>query len=362
MSIPVRVGVIGCGRISSRYFRQLSLYENVEVVACADLDYERARTSAELFGIHNAYGVDDLLGDDDVGLVLNLTVPQAHTEVSLAAINAGKHIYSEKPLGIDRADGAAIVQAAADRTVMAACAPDTFLGAGIQTSRKLLDAGIIGEPFAAAAYFVESGHEHSHPSPGFFYLRGGGPVLDMGPYYLTALVVLLGPIARVSSFAKRTYEVRTSCNHPGLSFPVEVPTHVVGALQFRGGATASTMMSFDVWASETPRIEIYGTEGTISVPDPNTFNGPVRVKIGNGVWKEVPMEFAEGGRGLGVAEMAYAIQHGIPSRIDASLANHILDAMVALHESSDLATHVDLKTTCARPEPLPIGLLEGQVF
>ena len=350
---PFRVGVVGCGTISPRYFDHLAVYDDIEVIACADIDADRARSAAERFSVPKACSVDDLLADYEVDLVLNLTVPQAHAQVSLAAIDAGKHVYSEKPLAVDRAEGAAIVRAAAERGVMAGCAPDTFLGAGIQTSRKLLDEGCIGKPVGAAASFTSPGHEHWHPNPGFYYLRGGGPVFDMGPYYLTALVVLLGPINRVSSSAKRTREVRIGDAHPGVEFPVEVPTHVTGSLDFANGATASITMSFDVWVSEAPRIEIFGTEGTMSVPDPNTFGGPVRVKEGRGQWSDMPLQFAEGGRGIGVAEMASAIREDRNSRIDAVLSNHVLDVMHALHESSDEGRHIDLQTTCARPKPLP---------
>ncbi len=348
---PLGVGVIGCGDISPKYLDHLAGYDHLRVVSCADLIHERAASSAARHGIPRAYSPAETLADPDVDIALNLTTPQAHAQVSLAAIEAGKHLYSEKPLAVERADGAAIIQAASEFGVMAGCAPDTFLGAGIQTSRKLLDDGMIGQPIGAAASFTSPGHEHRHPNPAFYYLRGGGPLFDMGPYYLTAMVALLGPIARVSGFAKRTYEERTSGIHPGVSFPVEAPTHVAGALDFACGAAAVITMSFDVWGSEAPRLEIYGTKGTISVPDPNTFGGPVRVKVGTGAWTEMPLQFTEGGRGIGVADMAYAIRASAPSRMDAALANHVLDAMQAIHESSDLRRHVDVQTTCARPEP-----------
>ena len=351
---PLRVGVIGCGNISPQYFKGLAVYDHVRVVSCADAIHDRALAAAARYGIPRVYSVGEMLADPGVDLVVNLTLPQSHAEVSLAAIGAGKHVYSEKPLAVERVEGDEIVRAAAEGGVMAGCAPDTFLGAGIQTSRALLDAGVIGRPIWAAASFTAPGHEHRpprHPNPGFYYLRGGGPVFDMGPYYLTALVVLLGPIARVSGFAKRTHEERASEVHPGARFPVEVPTHVAGALDFACGAAATITMSFDVWASESPRLEIYGTEGTISVPDPNTFGGPVRVRRAGGEWTEEPLGFEEGGRGIGVADMARAIRSGRPSRMDARLANHVLDAMHALHDSSEQGRHIGLRTTCERPEP-----------
>ena len=353
---PLGVGLIGCGSVSNRYFRHLPVYDHVRVVGCADMIHERARDAAGRFGIPKAYPVADMLADPDVDLVLNLTPPQHHVEVMLAAIEAGKHVYSEKPLAVDRADGAKVLRKAAEAGVMVGCAPDTFLGAGIQTSRMILDEGAIGEPIGASATFTSPGHEHWHPAPGFFYLRGGGPVFDMGPYYLTALVVLLGPIARVTGLARRTSEVRTSDIHPGVSFPVEVSTHVAGVLDFAAGPPATVTMSFDVWGTEAPRIEVYGTSGTLSVPDPNIFGGQVRVKVGNGEWEKAPLRFDEGGRGIGVAEMASAISEGRPSRIDASLAYHVLDAMQALQESSDQGSHIRLDSTCTRPKPRQTGL------
>ena len=354
---PLGVGVIGCGSVSNRYFRHLPVYDHLQVLGCADVQYERAREAAERYSIPRACTPAEMLADPDIDLVINLTPPQTHVEVALAAIRAGKHVYSEKPLAIERAGGAQIVREAAEAGVMVGCAPDTFLGAGIQTSRMVLDEGVIGEPIGASASFTSPGHEHWHPNPGFFYLRGGGPVFDMAPYYFTALVVLLGPIASVTGLARVTSEVRTSDIHPGVSFPVEVPTHVAGLLEFASGPPATVTMSFDVWGSEAPRVEVYGTSGTLSVPDPNNFGGPVRVKVGNGEWEEVPLRFDEGGRGIGAAEMASAIAEGRPSRIDASLAYHVLDAMQALHESSNQAGPIRLASTCTRPTPRQTGLL-----
>ena len=357
---PLGVGVIGCGSVSNRYFRHLPVYDHVRVVGCADATHERAVAAAERYGIPRTCTVAEMLADPDVDLVVNLTPPQAHVEVMLAAIRAGKHVYSEKPLAVDRAGGARILREAAGAGVMAGCAPDTFLGAGIQTSRMVLDEGVIGEPIGASATFTSPGHEHWHPNPGFFYTRGGGPVLDMGPYYLTALVVLLGPIAGVTGLARRTQEARTSDLHPGVRFPVEVSTHVAGVLDFAAGPPATVTMSFDVWGTEAPRIEVYGASGTLSVPDPNNFGGPVRVKVGNGEWEEMPPRFDEGGRGIGVAEMASAIVEGRPSRIDASLAHHVLDAMQALQESSDQASPIKLASTCTRPDVRETGRMERQ--
>ena len=334
------------------YFENLVNNENIEIIACADLDFNKARLSANQFGIARACKVEEILSDTEIRLILNLTVPQAHAQVSLAAIESGKHLYSEKPLAIEKSDGYSILKAAARTGVMVGCAPDTFLGAGIQTSRMLLDEQVIGNPIAASAQFTSRGHEHWHPNPGFFYLRGGGPVFDMGPYYITALVVLLGPIIQVSSIAKRTRKERTSAIHPNKKFPVEVPTHVVGSLLFENGDTSSITMSFDLESERTQRLEIFGEHGTIRVPDPNTFGGPVMIKKTYDQWVEEPLRLLEGGRGLGVLEMASALREKRISRIDANLANHVLEVMHSLHDSSDLGKHITIQSSCPRPDPI----------
>ena len=246
-SEPIRVGIIGCGTISPQYLRNLPLYPGVEVVACSDIDLDRAKSRAQEFGVPKYCSVEELLSDPNVDLVLNLTTPDAHAEVSLAVIAAGKHVYNEKPLAIDRQDGKAILNAARSRGVRVGCAPDTFLGGGIQTCRRLIDAGDIGRPFAATAFFVSHGHESWHPDPAFYYQRGGGPMFDMGPYYLTCLVALLGPVSRVTgSYTTATAE-RTITSEPrnGETISVEVPTHVTGVLDFADGAVATVITSFD---------------------------------------------------------------------------------------------------------------------
>jgi predicted dehydrogenase len=361
-SDPVGVGIIGCGTISPQYLENLTLYPGLEVVACSYIDIDRAKSRVQEYGVSKYCSVEQLLSDPNVDIVLNLTTPDAHAQVSLAAIAAGKHVYNEKPLAIDREDGSAILNAARSQGVRVGCPPDTFLGGGIQTCRGLIDAGEIGRPFAATAFFASHGHESWHPDPAFYYQRGGGPMFDMGPYYLTCLVALLGPIQRVTgSYTKATAE-RTITSEPrhGEIITVEVPTHVTGILEFADGAVAIVITSLDVWASELPRIEIYGTEGTLSVPNPNNFGGPVRLKQGRtDHWANVPLTHPEGGRGLGVADMAQAIVRDRKSRADAELANHVLDIMHAIHESSDQGSHIALTTTCRRPESVPPGLPMG---
>ena len=360
---PVKVGLIGCGTISPQYLRSLPAYPGVEVAACSDIDMDRARSRAEEFGVPRACTVEEILADPEIAIAVNLTPPATHTDVSLAAIAAGKHVYSEKPLAVEREDGARILEAARRAGATVGCAPDTFLGGGIQTCRKLIDEGRIGRPIAASTFMLIHGHEHWHPAPTFYYQVGGGPMFDMGPYYLTALVALLGPIRRVAGSHGRSFDKRTISSEPlkGQRIEVEVSTHVAGVLDFESGAIGTIVTSFDVWASETPSIEIYGTDGTLSVPNPNRFDGPVRVQRERGEWEEVPLTHpGEAGRGVGVAEMASALRGGRRARVDAAMANHVLDVMHAIHESSDDDRHVVLKTTCEAPEPVPPGLTVGR--
>ena len=232
----------------------------------------------------------------------------------------------------------------------------------MQTCRYLIDKGEIGVPIAASAFMVNHGHEHWHTNPEFYYQIGGGPMFDMGPYYLTALVNLLGPIKTVSGVTSTSFSERTISNGPksGKSIEVEVPTHVTGLLEFMNGATGTIITSFDVWSSDLPRIEIYGTEGTLSVPDPNKFTGPVQIKKGREkTWKEIPLTHPEGARGIGVSEMASSMRSGRESRIDAELGFHILDVMQSIHESSNSGHHVTIESVCTQPSAVPTGLLEG---
>jgi len=244
------------------------------------------------------------------------------------------------------------------------CAPDTFLGGGIQTCRKLIDDGWIGTPVAATAFMISHGHEHWHPSPEFYYQRGGGPMFDMGPYYLTALVSLLGPVRRVSGATRATFPTRTITSKPkhGKVIEVEVPTHVVGVLDFAAGPIATIVTTFDVWSAEVPRLEIYGTEGTLSVPDPNTFGGPVRLRrAGATEWQEMPIPFpyTTNSRGVGVADLAHALRSGRPHRAGGELAYHVLEIMEAIHVASDTGAHQLLQTTLERPAPFPLGMQPG---
>ncbi|MDH7603162.1 MAG: Gfo/Idh/MocA family oxidoreductase [Armatimonadota bacterium] len=359
---PVKVGVVGCGNISGIYFKAGQVFEILDIVACADLIMDRAKAKAEEFGCR-AVTVDELMKDPEIEIVLNLTIPAAHAEIALKAIEAGKSVHNEKPLAISREEGKKILEAAKAKGVRVGCAPDTFMGAGIQTCIKLIDDGWIGEPIAATAFMLCHGHESWHPDPEFYYKPGGGPVFDMGPYYITALVAMMGPAKRVASSARITFPERTITSQPkyGTKIKVDVPTHVAGVVDFANGAIATIIQSFDVWGHNLPRIEVYGTEGSMSVPDPNGFGGPVRIKRPNGEWTEMPLShiYHENSRGIGVADMAYGLRTGRKHRTNGELAFHVLDIMCALHESSDQGKHITLESTCERPKPLPMGLRYG---
>ncbi|HXG24635.1 MAG TPA: Gfo/Idh/MocA family oxidoreductase [Chthonomonadales bacterium] len=361
-----KIGIVGCGNISGVYFRFCQAFSNLEVIACADLLRERAEARAAEFGVPKVCTVEQLLDDPEVEIVVNLTVPKAHAEICLAALEAGKHAYVEKPLAISRADGKKVIDLARAKGLRVGGAPDTFLGGGLQTCRKLIDEGWIGEPVAATAFMLCHGHESWHPSPEFYYEIGGGPMFDMGPYYLTALVFLLGPVRRLTGSTRITFPERVITSQPkyGKVIPVETPTHIAGIMDFASGAIGTIVTSFDVWHANTPCIEIYGTEGSLSVPDPNGFGGPVRIRrAGASEWSDIPLThgFAEQSRGLGVADMAAAIESGRPHRASGDLIYHVLDLMEGFHDASQMGRHYDVTSTCAQPAPLPMGLPKDAV-
>jgi predicted dehydrogenase len=336
----------------------------LDVVACADLLLDRAEAKAKEFGVPRAVSVKELLADPEVRIVLNLTIPRVHYGVAMAAVRAGKSVYNEKPLCLTRAEGRTLLAAAKRRRVLVGCAPDTFYGPGHQTCRRLIDRGAIGTPVAATAFFLCPGHESWHPSPEFYYKKGGGPMLDMGPYYLTALVNLLGPIARVTGSARKTHAVRTITSKPlrGNKIRVDVPTHVAGVIDFACGAVGTIVTSFDVWSGRVPALEVYGTKGSLAVPHPNTFGNDVFLRPGRrgADWKPVrPAYRHEGGRGYGVADMARALLSGSPHRASGELAYHVLDVMHAFTDASRTGRHVRIASTCARPAPLPVGPRES---
>jgi predicted dehydrogenase len=361
----VGFGVIGCGVISTAYLKAAQRFANLELRAVSDMRGTAAEKQAAAFGVP-AMRVDQLLKRDDIEIVVNLTVPLAHTDVSLAVLDAGKHVHSEKPLGVSVAEARKVMDLANGKGLRVGCAPDTFLGGGHQTARKLLDDGAIGQPVGGTAFFMCPGHERWHPAPGFYYLRGGGPMLDMGPYYITDLIQLLGPIVSVMGVATRPRAERLITSQPlnGTRIPVEVATHVAGLLEFASGAVVSIAMSFDVPKHNHAPIEIYGTEASMLVPDPNRFGGEVSVAKPGEEWRAMPHthgnvdgEF----RSIGVADLAAAIATNRPHRASGALALHALEAMEAFQTSSDEGRRVKLQTTVERPAMLPAGLPTGQM-
>ena len=361
MARTVKVGIIGCGNISSQYIKGCRLFDVLAVTACADIDPAKAEAVAREFDL-KPLAVAELLADPAIEIVINLTIPATHAEVSLAAIAAGKHVQSEKPLATNRADGQQILAAAQTQGVRVGCAPDTFLGGGLQTCRQLIDEGAIGQPVGATAFMMSGGPESWHPNPSFFYQQGAGPMFDMGPYYLTALIHLLGPVERVSGATRISFPERVA--HTGERIPVAVPTYVAGLLNFESGPIASLITTFDVaGGSHLPNIEIYGERGSLRVPDPNIFDGPVLLRqAGSKAWREMPLTHdSEVLRGIGVADMATAIVNDQPHRASGELAYHVLDLMLAFEESSLSGQHLPVESRCQRPAALPVGLPKGRL-
>jgi predicted dehydrogenase len=356
-----KIGIIGCGNISAIYMKNIPKFAHMELVACADLDLTRAEARAEEFGIAKAYTVKQLLADTEIDIVINLTIPAAHADVCMQVLEAGKHVYVEKPLAVTREDGKRILDIAQSKGLLVGSAPDTFLGGGIQTCLKLINDGWIGTPVAATAFMMSRGHEHWHPDPEFYYQKGGGPMFDMGPYYLTALVALLGPIRRVTGSVGISYPERTILSEKkrGQQIAVETPTHIAGVLDFHNGAIATLVTSFDIkGGTQLPNIEIYGSQGSLRVPDPNTFGGPVYIRKANTDWEPIPLthDYADNARGLGVAAMAHALLSGDSQahRAGGELAYHVLEAMHGFHDASEMGTHYIMQSSCEKPTPLPI--------
>jgi predicted dehydrogenase len=352
--------VIGCGKISAAYLEIARRFPILDIVSVSDQFVDRAQARAIEFGVPRACSVEELLADPGIEIVLNLTIPQAHADVARAVLEHGKHVYNEKPLAVELAAGRELLRLAERVGRRVGCAPDTFLGGGIQTCRELIDAGEIGEPVAATAFMANHGPEHWHPDPAFYYQPGAGPMFDMGPYYLTALVSLIGPIRRVTGSTRISFAERTVSSEPkrGETIRVNTPTHVAGLLDFANGAVGTIVTSFDVWGHDLPRIEIYGSKGTLSVPDPNTFGGPVRLRIGRAEgWTEIPVTRpnVENSRSLGLADMADGIRNNRPHRASGALAYHVLEAMHGFLTASTTGRHVDLTSPVERPAALSPG-------
>jgi predicted dehydrogenase len=359
-ALKIGIGVVGCGMISGNYLETFSHFDVIDVVACADLDRERARSLASQYHIPNVSSVEEILANPDIKIIVNLTPPQAHAEIGIAAIRAGKSIYNEKPQAVRREEAQEMLAMANARGLLVGNAPDTFLGVPLQTCRSILDAGQIGQPIAAAACKMAYGPASWHPEPAFYYQRGGGPMFDMGPYFLTALVTLLGPVRRVTGVTKTLAHELLVTSQPNYGARIEVcvPTHVMGMIDFASGVVGTITTSYDIMGTHLPALEIYGTEGTLSIADPSFFDGPVRLhNVKTQEWSTITLEPRSyvDGRGLGVVDMAYALHLGYPHRANGDLAYHMLDIMHAFHEADLDGRHIELTSTCVRPEPFTLS-------
>ena len=358
-SVPI--GIIGCGNTGKIYCGARRKFENLEILACADIEMSRAEALAREEQIPRASEVGQLLADPGIALVVNLTFPAAHAEITSKALTAGKHVYSEKPLALRRREARDCIGLARDRGLRIGCAPDTFLGAGLQTCRKLIDEGAIGVPLAGAGFMLNRGPEGWHPNPESFYKRGGGPLFDSGPYYLGALTALLGSVKRVTGSARSSFKQREITSQPqaGKLIDVDVHTHVSAVLDFDSGPIVTLTTSFDVSGTRLPKIEIFGSEGTLAVPDPASFGGPVwLLRRGEKEWREMPLEFGyeDESPGIGVSEMAAAIAASRAHRANESMAYHVLDVMHSIVDAAETGRHVEIRSAMSRPEPLLQGL------
>ena len=360
------VGIIGAGNISSQYLKAMKDFPVLDIRAIADMRPEVATKKAAEFGVKTK-SVDDLLADPTVDIIVNLTIPRAPVDVGLKAVAAGKHIYGEKPLGVTFAEGKKLIAAAKKKGVRVGSAPDTFLGGGHQQARAVIDSGKLGTIVGGTAFFACPGHEYWHPDPAFYYDIGGGPVLDMGPYYITDLVNLLGPVAKVQAMSVTPQKSRPIRSEPkkGQMMPVKVFTHVTGTLQFVSGALIQVTLSFDVPKHSHMPYEIFGSEGSMLVPDPNWFGGEVKIaKPRAEAWDDVPVKlpYADANyRSLGVADMAHAILSGRPHRASGDLALHVLEVMEAFETASKSGEIVKIKTRVERPAPLAESLKRGKI-
>ena len=365
-AVGMKVGLIGCGNISRAYLLNGKVFKQSSICKCADLKKEAAQARASEFGME-AMSVDQLLADDEIEAVLNLTTPESHVSVNMAALEAGKHVYCEKPFALNREDGRKVMQLAESKGLRVGCAPDTFLGGGHQMCRKLVSGGLIGKVVSGVAFMMCHGHESWHPAPGFYYRKGGGPLFDMGPYYITALVNILGPVKRVCAMSTRSTDLRAGLKvNAGKTFPVEIDTHVTALLEFSSGAFITLITSFDVWKhSNLPNIELYGTDGSLHVPDPNCFNGQISLFKGglSSDWAPIDNVFRynDNMRGIGLADMCDAIRLGRRHRCCGELAFHVLDVMCSICDSAETGCFTDVASACEQPAPLDERLTEGKL-
>ena len=362
---PANIGIIGCGSIFHAYAQGCRRFRLLNLKACADISADAAAAKSKEFDVP-ACSIAELLADPSIEVVINLTVPKVHASVSRQILEAGKHVYSEKPLALDTAEAHGVLELARRKGLRLGCAPDTVLGAGLQTARKLVDDGWIGRPLSGTAFMLSAGPESWHPNPAFVYLKGGGPLFDMGPYFITALVQMLGPVESVSAATSRSRDQRmiTSKERFGEMMPVEVQTHYSASLVFESGAIITLVMSFDVHGNTRSehQIEIYGSAGSLGISDPNLFGCAVNLqRAGEKQWTQIPPAFgyAENSRGIGVADMVHAIRSGRPHRCDGSIAMHVLEVMNACEESGRTRSWVNIAHKCPRPPALPLGLAPG---
>lgn len=358
----MKLGILGLGNISGQYLAQLPKLANLELVAVADLRPDVAAAVAADLGVR-ALTPEQLVADTEVEVVLNLTTPAAHAPTCIALLRAGKHVYVEKPLALTPDEASAMLAAADEGQMRLGVAPDTVLGTGIQTARAVIDAGEIGRPISAIATFSSPGHEAWHPNPAFYYAAGGGPMLDMGVYYLTALVTMLGPVESVVGMASRTRSQRSvpaGAPRAGEVLEVEVDTHVQALLRHANGALTTLITSFDTVASTMPLIEVHGEQGSLQVPDPNGFSGTVRLhRLGESAWVDIEDRagFVDAGRGYGLSDLVSAIEHHRPARQGADLSRHVFEVMDAILTSANSHRVITIGSRCERPAAVPLGSL-----
>jgi len=355
---PVGVAVVGCGTISREYLRNLTSFPDLRVVFCADIDLERAKEQAAAYGVPEAGTMAQALRRPDVELVVNLTIPAAHAEVTSAALAAGKSVWTEKPLALDIATGQRLLEEANRAGLLLGCAPDTVLGAGLQTARRMIAAGMIGVPQTALALMQNPGPERWHPDPAFLFQRGAGPLFDIGPYYLSWLATIFGPAGQVAAAGHRSRDTRVIASGPqaGTEFRVEVPTHVSALVEYLQGAVATLILSFESPLPRNGFVEITGTEATLSLPDPNRFDGEIRLRAADADdWQVLPTAGAADGRGLGVLDLARALRGGGRPRASGELGWHVLETMEAIGRSVAEHSFEPVRSAFSRPEPLDPG-------
>jgi predicted dehydrogenase len=352
---PLGLAVVGCGTISNQYLKNLTRFPDVQVLFCADIDKDRARAQAAAYRVPGSGTVEAALDHPGVGLVVNLTTPAAHAQIAAAAVSAGKHVWNEKPLTLDVATGQLLLDQARAANVRVGCAPDTVLGAGIQSARRLIAQGGIGTPLSALTLLQGPGPEAWHPDPEFLFARGAGPLFDLGPYYLSTLAAIFGPVTRVAAVSRQARKTRTvgSGTKQGATFPVQVPTYTAALADYEAGQAAQLLFSWDSPLSRQGFIEITGTEATLAIPDPNRFDGDLRIRrAGDGDWTVIPSAGATAGRGVGVVDMARAIAEGEPHRASGDLALHVLEVMAKIDRSAVTGQFEAVTTTFGAPAPL----------